>query len=69
MKSPYYPAEIKSAMSLKSLSTIDIANQMSISRRMLDYFIKGQMKMNRSEEFINIFIEASLVLKLPHWIE
>ena len=54
MKSQYYPVEIKSAMALKSLSILGIAKQMSVSRRMLEYFIRGQMKMNRADEFIKI---------------
>jgi len=52
MKSPYKPAEIKAAMALKSLTAIALANEMSISRRTLDYFINGEMGMSRGEEFL-----------------
>ncbi len=54
MKSPYYPEEIKSAMSLKRLTIKEIANQMSVSRRTLDYFVNGQMGMTRADEFLKI---------------
>ena len=52
MRSPYKPAEIKAAMALKCLTAIAIANEMNISRRTLDYFINGQMGMNRGEELL-----------------
>jgi len=54
VRSPYTPAEIKAAMALKSLTTIGIARDMSISRRTLDYFINGEMGMNRGEEFLQL---------------
>jgi hypothetical protein len=52
MRSPYKPAEMKAAMALKCLTTIALANEMSISRRTLDYFINGEMGMSRGEEFL-----------------
>ena len=54
MRSPYKPTEIKAAMALKSLSTIGIARQMDISRRTLDYFVNGEMGMNRGAEFLQL---------------
>ncbi|MCD4650245.1 MAG: hypothetical protein K8S56_00435 [Candidatus Cloacimonetes bacterium] len=54
MKSRYKPAEIKSAIALKSLSTIGIAKMLCVSRRSIDYFINDQMGMNRGDEFIKI---------------
>jgi plasmid maintenance system antidote protein VapI len=39
MRSPYHPAEIRSAMTLKSLTIKAVAEQLSVSRRTLDYFI------------------------------
>jgi len=52
MKQDYTGPEIKAALALKELSTIGIAKDMDISRRALDYFIKGQMGLRRSEEFL-----------------
>ena len=52
MRSPYTPAEIKSAMALKCFTTVALANEMSVSRRTLDYFINGEMGMSRGEEFL-----------------
>ena len=52
MKLNYTGPEIKAALALKELSTIGIARDMDVSRRALDYFIKGQMSMRRGEEFL-----------------
>lgn len=54
MRSPYKPTEIKAAMALKCLTTIGIAQQMDISRRTLDYFVNGEMGMNRGAEFLQL---------------
>jgi len=52
VRSPYTPAEMKAAMALKRLTTIALANEMSISRRTLDYFLNGEMGMSRGEELL-----------------
>lgn len=54
MRSPYKPAEIKSAMSLKSLTIKAIADHLSISRRTLDYFINEGHDMRKADDFLKI---------------
>ena len=52
VRSPYTPAEMKTAMALNRLTTIALAKEMSIFRRTLDYFINGEMGMSRGEELL-----------------
>ena len=54
MRSPYKPAEIKAAMTLKGLSAIGLAQQLNVSKRTLGYFIHGDMNMSRGEELLQI---------------
>lgn len=46
--------EYRAAMILKKLSIIDIAEKLNISRRTIDYFIKGEMGMKKADEFCNL---------------
>ncbi len=54
MRSPYHPAEIRAAMTLKSLTIKAIAEQLSVSRRTLDYFINEGRFLRKADEFLEI---------------
>ncbi len=54
MRSPYNPAEIKAAITLKSLTIKAIAEELSVSRRALDYFINEGRYLRKAVEFLEI---------------
>jgi len=54
MRSPYHPAEIRAAMTLKSLTIKAIAEELSVSRRTLDYFINEGRFLRKADEFLEI---------------
>jgi len=54
MKNSYSHQEFRAAMVLKSITIIDIVKQLKVSRRLIDYFIKGEMGMKKSEEVVNM---------------
>lgn len=54
MKNSYSHQEFRAAMVLKSITILDIAKQLKVSRRLIDYFIKGEMGMKKGEEVVKI---------------
>ena len=67
MRSLYHPAEIKSAMSLKSFTIKAIAEQLSVSRRTLDYFINEGHGMSKAEDFLEMLQpELRAISKIYH---
>jgi hypothetical protein len=54
MKARYTHAEFRATMVLKQVTIIDLARKLQVSRRIVDYFIKGEKEMSKSEQFIEI---------------
>ncbi len=54
MRSPYKPAVIRSAMTLKRLTTKALAERLFISRRSLDYFINEGRHIRKAEDVLEI---------------
>ena len=54
MRSPYYPAEIKSAMSLKRITIREMAEQLLVSRRTIEYFINEGRRLRQAQVFLEL---------------
>jgi hypothetical protein len=59
MKVRYTHEEFRATMVLKNLTIIGLARRLNVSRRSIDYFIKGEQKMRKSQEFIQ-FLKPEL---------